>query len=55
MTYVDAVIYANGIILLNAVNAIAANKYVAIAYVNGLKVRTAVCSMIYRKVNTIVF
>lgn len=55
MNYVDAFIYANGIILLNAVNAIAANKYVATGYVNGVKVRIAVCSMIYRKVNTFVF
>lgn len=52
MTYVDAAIYANGILILNAINAIAVNRFITLGWVNGMKVRIAVCSLIYRKVTS---
>ncbi|XP_055306698.1 ATP-binding cassette sub-family C member 4-like [Sitodiplosis mosellana] len=49
MTYEDALMYACGIVILNALNTILVNQFVMIAFHNGMKVRVAVCSLIYRK------
>lgn len=40
---------AGGIIILNAINALLTNKTYHVAFRNGLKIRVAVCSLIYRK------
>lgn len=53
MDYVDAFIYANGILVLTAINAIVVNHFIAMGWCNGMKVRVAVCSVIYRKVTYI--
>lgn len=55
MTYTDAFIYANGIVLLNAINGFVLSQYSSFGYNNGTKVRIAVCSMIYRKVTSVRF
>lgn len=54
MTYVDACIYGNGIILLSALGAIAMNKFLIVGWIVGMKARIAMCSLIYRKVNSII-
>lgn len=46
----DALIFGNGIVLLNAINAITANYFNTLGWVNGMKVRIAMSSLIYRKV-----
>lgn len=51
MDYTDAFIYANAIVILTAINAIVVNHFIAIGWCHGMKVRVAVCSLIYRKVN----
>lgn len=48
-TYDEALIYAGGIVLLNALNAIVVNHHQHFAFHNALKTRVAVCSLIYRK------
>lgn len=47
--YSDALLYATGIVVLNGLNAIALNQVYNLSYHNGMKVRVAVCSLIYRK------
>ncbi|XP_055306876.1 ATP-binding cassette sub-family C member 4-like [Sitodiplosis mosellana] len=49
ITYDEAIYYAVGILTLNALNAILSNHIMFISFHYGLKVRVAVCSLIYRK------
>lgn len=51
MSYTDAFLYASGLVIVNAVSLVVTNHYYATGWLNGMKVRVAVCSMIYRKVN----
>lgn len=48
--HASALNYATGIVLLSAINIIANNQASIIGYHNGMKVRIAVSSIIYRKV-----
>uniref|UniRef100_A0A182K842 Uncharacterized protein n=1 Tax=Anopheles christyi TaxID=43041 RepID=A0A182K842_9DIPT len=45
----SAFMYAGAIVLLNALSVITINQYVLGSFQNGMKVRIAVCSVIYRK------
>ncbi|XP_053670820.1 ATP-binding cassette sub-family C member 4-like [Anopheles nili] len=49
VTRESAFIYATAIVLLNALSVITINQYVLGSFQNGMKVRIAVCSVIYRK------
>lgn len=49
MPYHDALLYASGIVLLNAFSAIFKSHIQYISFHNGMKIRAAVCSLIYRK------
>lgn len=51
MTYTDALLYANGIVILNVSCAMLINQSIVLGFHNGLKVRVAMCTMIYNKVN----
>lgn len=45
----EAIYYGVGLIVLNAVSAITINQYILHSFQNGMKVRIAVCSTVYRK------
>ncbi|KFB40460.1 AGAP001775-PA-like protein [Anopheles sinensis] len=45
----SAFYYAGAIVLLNAMSVVTINQYVLGSFQNGMKVRIAVCSLIYRK------
>ncbi|XP_050078062.1 ATP-binding cassette sub-family C member 4-like [Anopheles maculipalpis] len=49
VTRESAFMYAGAIVLLNALSVITINQYVLGSFQNGMKVRIAVCSVIYRK------
>lgn len=49
VTYNDALFHATGIVCSNAFNALLINHIYHRAFHNGMKVRIAVCSLIYRK------
>lgn len=49
MRYHVALLFAGGIVIMNALNALILNHVYQLAFHNGLKVRVAVCSLIYRK------
>lgn len=49
MLYREALLYASGIVILNALNAIFVNHIYFHAFHSGLQTRVAVCSLIYRK------
>lgn len=53
MKYENALIYASGIVFLTAINAVLVNHFFIAGFHNGMKVRVAICSIIYRKVNSI--
>lgn len=49
MTYQNALGYAMAIVMLSALSLISFNRYVYGGYHAGMKIRVAVCSLIYRK------
>lgn len=51
MSYESALIYASGTIFLIACNALLSNVDLFTAMRNAMKVRVAICSIIYRKVS----
>lgn len=54
MSHEEALYYAGGIVALNGLSAIIINQFFIGGFHNGMKVRVAVCSIIYRKVSTII-
>ncbi|XP_031637722.1 multidrug resistance-associated protein 4-like, partial [Contarinia nasturtii] len=48
-TYNEAVLYGAGIVVLNGLNALTYKNILDLSFNNGMKVRLAVCSLIYRK------
>lgn len=51
ISYRDALLYAGGIFLLNGLQALTSSQYYVIAYHNAMKIRVAICGLMYRKVN----
>ncbi|XP_058822716.1 ATP-binding cassette sub-family C member 4-like [Topomyia yanbarensis] len=49
VTHEQALYYAAAIVILNAISAVTINQYVLGCFQNGMKVRIAMCSVIYRK------
>lgn len=51
VTKSEALYYASGIVTLNALSALLLNQYIMRGFHYGMKVRTACCTLIYRKVS----
>ncbi|CAO1401294.1 unnamed protein product [Diamesa serratosioi] len=49
MTRKNAFIAAGALVMLNAISAVTINQFLIGSFANGMKVRVAVCSLIYRK------
>lgn len=49
MQYHVALLFASGIVVFSALNALIFNQIYQIAFHNGMRVRVSVCSLIYRK------
>ena len=49
MTRQNAFIAAGALVMLNAISAVTINQFLIGSFANGMKVRVAVCSLIYRK------
>lgn len=50
MSYDDAMQFAGAMVFLSAVNGVVINHYFMGGFHNGMKVRVAVCNLIYKKV-----
>lgn len=50
MSHTDALRYAAGIVTLSLIGGLGVNHYFMLGFYNGMKVRVAVCSLIYKKV-----
>lgn len=46
----EALLYASGMVILNGIGVLTINQLFMTGYYNGMKVRVAVCSIIFRKV-----
>lgn len=49
MTRENAFFAAGALVMLNAISAVTINQFLIGSFANGMKVRVAVCSLIYRK------
>lgn len=50
ISHSNAILFASGMVILNGLGALIINQLFMTGYHNGMKVRIAICSLIYRKV-----
>lgn len=50
INHFDAILFASGMVILNGLGVLIINQLFMTGYHNGMKMRIAVCSLIYRKV-----
>lgn len=55
MSHHEALLYASGMVILNGIGVLTINQLFMTGYYNGMKVRVAVCSIIFRKVSSYIF